>query len=172
LPREPKWDDVLARLSPLPREAGVYLMQEGMSDTFSRWNWEHPALLGAYGMQPGVGVDAKIMRATVRKAMEVWQWPRTWGWDFPLAAMACARVGEPELAVRALLMDVPKNRYHPNGHNYQRPGLTAYLPGNGGLLAAVATMARGWDGGPQTAAPGFPADGKWAVRFEDLTRWM
>ncbi len=58
-----------------------------------------------------------------------------------MAAMAAARAGEPELAVKALLIDVPKNRYHPNGHNYQRPGLTAYLPGNGGLLAAIAMMA-------------------------------
>jgi protein-glucosylgalactosylhydroxylysine glucosidase len=172
LPREPKWDDVLKRLSPLAQESGLYLMQEGMRDTYSRWNWEHPAVLGACGMLPGTGVDAGVMRATVRKVMEVWQWPRCWGWDFPLAAMACARAGEPELAIQALLVDVPKNRYHPNGHNYQRPGLTAYLPGNGGLLAAVAMMAAGWEGGPATAAPGFPAGGKWAVRWENLERWM
>ncbi len=85
-----------------------------------------------------------------------------------MAAMTAARVGEPALAVDFLLMDTPKNRYHPNGHNYQRPGLTIYLPGNGGLLAAVAMMAAGWDGAPPRYAQGFPQDGKWTVRWEGL----
>jgi hypothetical protein len=60
-------------------------------------------------------------------------------------------------------MDTPKNRYLPNGHNYQREGLTIYLPGNGGLLAAVAMMAAGWDGA-SGHAPGFPRD-RWRVRW-------
>lgn len=84
----------------------------------------------------------------------------------PLAAMTAARVGEPSLAIRFLLMDTPKNRYLPNGHNYQRPGLTIYLPGNGGLLAAAAMMAAGWDGAPDRHAPGFPDDGKCTVQWE------
>ena len=67
-------------------------------------------------------------------------------------------------------MDTPKNTYRANGHNYQRPGLTIYLPGNGGLLAAVALMAAGWDGAPDRPAPGFPADGSWTVRVERLQR--
>ena len=85
------------------------------------------------------------MHRTLKKVMEVWQWDRTWGWDFPMTAMCAVRVGEPELAIQALLIDTPKNRYHPNGHVYQRPGLTAYLPANGGLLAATAIMAAGWN---------------------------
>jgi hypothetical protein len=67
------------------------------------------------------------------------------------------------------MMETSKNRFHPNGHNDQREGLTIYLPGNGGLLAAVAMMAAGWDGGPDTPAPGFPAAG-WTVRYEGLRR--
>jgi hypothetical protein len=54
----------------------------------------------------------------------------------------------------------------PNGHNYQEERLPVYLPGNGGVLAAAAMMAAGWDGGPEQPAPGFPAD--WNVRFEGL----
>jgi hypothetical protein len=81
--------------------------------------------------------------------------------------MTAARVGEPEAAIDALLMDTQKNRYHPNGHNYQRPGLTIYLPGNGGLLSAVAMMAAGWGGAPAGRAPGFPARG-WSVQSEGL----
>jgi hypothetical protein len=45
-----------------------------------------------------------------------------------------------------------------------------YLPGNGGLLTAVAMMAAGWDGGPDVPAPGFPRDGRWTVRSEGLSR--
>jgi protein-glucosylgalactosylhydroxylysine glucosidase len=172
LPRQPRWDEVLAKLAPLPAQDGLYLMQEGMTDTYTKWNWEHPALLGAFGAQPGDGADPGTMRRTVRRVMEVWQWERAWGWDFGMAAMAAARAGEPELAVRALLIDVPKNRYWPNGHNYQRENLAAYLPGNGSLLCATAMMAAGWTGGPAAHAPGFPADGKWSVRHEGLKRWI
>ena len=89
-----------------------------------------------------------------------------------MTALAAARSGEPELAVDALLINAAKNRYHPNGHNYQRPGLTAYLPGNGGLLSAVAMMAAGWTDGPSTPAPGFPKNGKWSVKSEGLQRWL
>jgi hypothetical protein len=81
--------------------------------------------------------------------------------------MTAARVGEPEIAIDALMMDTPKNRFHPNGHNYQRPGLTIYLPGNGGLLSAVAMMAAGWEDAPRSPAPGFPRAG-WTVRAERL----
>jgi hypothetical protein len=160
LAAEPRWADVLDRLSPLPQQEGLYLMQEGMSDTYSKWNWEHPALVGAYGVQPGAGVDRETMRRTLKKVMDVWQWDRCWGWDFPMAAMTAAKLGEPELAVKALMLESPKNRYLPNGHVYQRPNLTAYLPANGGLLAAVAMMAQR-DGG-------FGHDGKWLVRSEGL----
>jgi hypothetical protein len=83
-------------------------------------------------------------------------------------AMTAARLGRPNDAVDALLMNVQKNTYLPNGHNYQDQRLTIYLPGNGGLLSAVAMMAAGWDGAPTKDAPGFPKDGKWKVRSEGL----
>jgi hypothetical protein len=69
-----------------------------------------------------------------------------------------------------LFLESPKNRYLANGHNYQSARLPVYLPGNGGLLAAVALMAAGWDGGPDRSAPGFPDNGKWKVRWEGLRR--
>lgn len=173
LPREPAWDTVLNGLAPLPVADGLYLLQEGLTDTYTKWNWEHPALVGAYGVQPGDGVDRETMRRTVRKVLETWQWEtKCWGWDFPMLAMAAARVGEPELAVQALLLDVPRNRYAPNGHVSQRDGLTAYLPANGGLLAAAAMLAAGWTDGPAQTAPGFPRDGGWAVRSEGLKPWL
>ncbi|MDE3067586.1 MAG: twin-arginine translocation signal domain-containing protein [Verrucomicrobiota bacterium] len=172
LPREAHWDRILQNLSPLPAQNGVYLMQEGMTDTYTRWNLEHPALLGALGMQPGDGVDVDAMRRTARRVMDTWRWDRSWGWDFPLAAMAAARTGQPDLALDFLLLDTPKNRYLPNGHNYQRPNLPAYLPANGGLLAAAALMCAGWTGGPDETAPGFLKNNKWSVRWENLRRWI
>jgi hypothetical protein len=170
LPRNPQWDEVLNNLSPLPTKDGVYLSEEGLDNTFTpEWSWEHPSLIGPLGMLPGDGVDPKIMKATLEKVMQVWQWDRCWGWDFPMTAMSAARVGRPDLAVNALLIDSVKNRYLPNGHVYQRDNLTLYLPANGGLLSAVAMMAAGWDGAPDTHAPGFPSQG-WNVRWEGLSR--
>ena len=58
------------------------------------------------------------------------------------------------------MIESVKNRYHPNGHNYQRENLTAYLPGNGALLAAAAAIA---------LKSGFPQDGQWQARSENLS---
>lgn len=168
--RNPDWDRVLNLLAPLPEANGLYLMQEGMTDTHTNWNWEHPALVGALGMLPGDGMDAATMRRSVARVMEVWQWDRAWGWDFGNAAMCAARPGQPELAVKALLLDSVKNRYLPNGYNHQRDDLPAYLPGNGALLRAVAMMCAGWSNGPDGSAPGFLSNGQWAVRHEGLKR--
>jgi hypothetical protein len=104
----------------------------------------------------------------LQKVIKEWRWEETWGWDYPMTAMTAARLGEPSLAVDALLMTTQKNRYLVNGHNWQRENLPCYLPGNGGLLYAVALMAGGWRGAPATHAPGFPADGSWRVQVENL----
>jgi hypothetical protein len=171
LARETRWQRVLDGLAPLPKKEGRYLFAETAAGSFEepRWKRDHPAVLGALGMLPGPGVDPEAMRRTLDWVWANWSWPDTWGWDYPLVAMSAARLGRPEMAVDALLVDTPKNRYRANGHNHQRPGLTIYLPGNGGLLAAVAMMAAGWDGAPDVPAPGFPREG-WTVRWERLRR--
>jgi hypothetical protein len=168
--RREDWEEVLKRLSPMPEREGLYVNAESDPDTFrdASKRRDHPSLLGALGLLPGGLADRETMRRTLLRVRESWQWDQTWGWDYPLAAMTAARAGEPELAVKLLLMETPKNRYLPNGHNYQRPGLTIYLPGNGGLLAAAAMMAAGWDGAPKRHAPGFPPGGGWVVRWEGL----
>ena len=124
----------------------------------------------ALGMLPGSGLDREAMGRTLDWIFRRRSWPDTWGWDYPMLAMCAARLGRPQRAIDALLLDTPKNVYRANGHNHQRPGLTIYLPGNGGLLAAVAMMAAGWDGAPEGPAPGFPRDGRWQVRWEGLRR--
>jgi hypothetical protein len=126
-------------------------------------------MLAPLGMLDGAMVDRKIMRATLVRLMENWDWKNTWGWDYPMMAMTASRLGDGEVAVKALLMPSTKNAYLANGHNFQMGNsLPLYLPGNGGLLYAVAMMAGGWDGAPERHAPGFPNDGTWTVRWEGL----
>jgi hypothetical protein len=170
LKRDPVWDKVLTGLARPAVSDGKYLFTESTPDSYSdpRWAKDHPSVLAALGMLPGPGIDPGIMANTLDWIWQNWDWPDTWGWDYPMMAMTAARIGQPQRAVDALLMDTPKNRYRVNGHNHQRPGLTVYLPGNGGLLYAVAMMAAGWDGGPSRHAPGFPDDGSWVVRYEGL----
>jgi hypothetical protein len=169
LKRRPDWDRVIKRLSPLPVREGVYLAHENCPQTYTERNRDHPSMLAAYGVLPGDGVERETMRRTLAKVMKEWKWDETWGWDYPMTAMTAARLGAGETAVKSLLLETAKNRYLPNGHNYQRPNLPCYLPGNGGLLYAVALMAGGWRGAPRTHAPGFPTDGSWSVRHEGLS---
>jgi hypothetical protein len=171
LPRNEKWDDVLNGLAKPSVADGKYLFTETTPDSYTnpKWNADHPAVLGALSFVPGPGVDAETMRHTLDWIWNNWNWPDTWGWDYPMLAMTAARLGEPERAIDALLLDTPKNHYGLNGHVYQRPGLTIYLPANGGLLYATALMAAGWDGAAKRNAPGFPDNGQWNVRWENLS---
>ncbi|WP_036745791.1 glycoside hydrolase family 65 [Paenibacillus sp. UNC451MF] len=169
MPTEALWERVRDGLAPLPvGEEGVYMAHERCPDTYTKMNIDHPSMLGALGILPGKAVDHDVMRATLNKVVTEWKWDTSWGWDFPMSAMTAARLGDGNRAVDLLLMDATKNTYLLNGHNYQRDNLLAYLPGNGGLLAAVALMACGWQDGPDTHAPGFPSDGTWTVRWEGL----
>lgn len=170
LPREAKWDDVLKGLAKNPVTEGKYAFAESTPDCYTnpKWNADHPSVTGALGILPGPQIDTNIMSATFDWVMKNWNWPDTWGWDYPMLAMTAARLGDPERAIDALLLHTPKNHYGLNGHVYQRPGLTIYLPANGGLLYAVGLMAGGWDGAPKRNAPGFPDNGQWVVRRENL----
>ena len=166
LARRPAWDHVIEHLSPLPVRDGVYIGAESGPDFWQNNRKDHPSFLAALGVLPGDMVDRETMRRTLRRTLDEWDWQQTWGWDYPMMAMTAARLGEPENAVRCLMMDVPHNRYTLNGHCNQRRFLAGYLPGNGGLLAALALMAAGWSGGPHDA-PGFPK-GHWQVKSEGL----
>jgi len=163
LRRQAKWDHVIEHLSDLPEKDGVYLMEE------NRWiTRDHPSLLGALGILPGAKADKETMRRTLHRVMADWDWESTWGWDFPMVAMTAARLSEPDIAIEILLKETAKNTYLVNGHNYLSDRLPIYLPGNGALLTAISMMAAGWDGAPDTEAPGFPDNGQWDVKWENL----
>ncbi|WP_028609096.1 hypothetical protein [Paenibacillus harenae] len=169
---DPRWAEVAGAMAAPPQKDGVYLAHELCPETFTEKNRDHPSMLGALGILPGTLIDREVMMNTLQKVKDVWMWESAWGWDFPMCAMTAARLGDPDLAVDFLLLDATKNTYLTNGHNYQRPGLSAYLPGNGGLLTAVAMMAAGWQGGGDARNPGFPQDGSWTVKWEGLKPWM
>lgn len=190
LPPEPEWDRVIQGLSALPvSEEGVYLAHENCPDTYTRYNEDHPSMLGALGILPGELVDRATMEQTLHKAVSEWRWDTSWGWDFPMAAMTASALSQPEQALNLLLLEQAKNIYLPNGHNYQRPGLSAYLPGNGGLLAALAvictgnssniaaipaatrssTLSNGTLTGGSTLSRGTLKAGGWTIQWEGLS---
>ena len=189
------WDDIIQKLSPLPEVNGIYTagipIGKGASESFDPFDAsgkkvetfvdkcrnDHPAVLGACGLLPSQNTvytllyNKEKMEATLDWVMENWNWQTTWGWDYGMIAMTAARLGHPETALKALLIDTQKNTYLPNGHNFQTSDrLRIYLPGNGALLTAVAMMCAGWDGCSEPLNPGFPKDGKWNVRWEGLQK--
>jgi hypothetical protein len=166
LQRDPNWDHVIKQLSRPTVRDGVYTGIETPPYTIYR---DHPSMVAAFGFVPPTPlIDTSTMKRTLEQVMQKWDWASTWGWDYPMLAMTAARLGEPEKAVDVLFIESQKNRYLANGHNYQSSRLPLYLPGNGGLLSAVAMMVAGWDGCPDRPAPGFPDNGKWNVRWEGL----
>lgn len=170
LERKPEWDKITEKLSHLAAKDSLYLAAETAPQTYEdiRFTSDHMAVLGSLGILPASPLaDPNILDNTFDWVYNNWNWDKTWGWDYPTTAMCAVRVGQPEKAINALLMDKRTNTYLPNGHNFQDNRLRCYLPGNGGLLTAVALMTAGWDG-CEIENPGFPKDGTWDVRWEGI----
>jgi hypothetical protein len=186
MPRDAKWDHILAHLSPLPQKDGKYVALGSVPDTWDNLDsrHDHPSMLAPLGLLPGGPmVERETMNRTLDAVLTQWDWEtKIWGWDYPMIAMTATRLGRPAEAVEVLLRDGPNNRYLPTGHCPQRgdealpkdapPGvprreIATYLPANGSFLAAAALMLAGWDG-CETDIPGIPKDGKWKVRFENI----
>ena len=163
---DPLWADVVKKISSLAVQNGIYLCSEDTKDSYRnpRYMSDHPIVSGVKGVMPATPlVNDGILANSLDTIMNVWNWPSTWGWDFPMLAMSAASIGRGEQALDFLLMDAPKNRYLLNGHNYQDARLALYLPGNGGLLTAVAKMC---------VQDQFPHNGKWKVKWENLYRYV
>ena len=185
------WDDIIKNLSSLPEAGDIYTAGIAIGaaknheafdpfdapakkvETFAdKCRNDHPAVLGACGLLPYTSLyNMEKMKTTLDWVMKNWNWQTTWGWDYGMIAMTAARLGDPETALKALLIDTQKNTYLPSGHNFQTPDrLRIYLPGNGALLTAIAMMCAGWDGCDDKGNPGFPKNGKWDVKWEGLKR--
>lgn len=168
-PAPENWAKVAKAMAPVPQYGGLYLAHDNCPDTFEHFHRDHPSMLGAFGLLPGKRLNQETMLHTLDKVTACWDYNTLWGWDFAMMAMTAVRLGDPEKAVELLLCDTAKNQYEVNGHNFQmlRDDLPAYLPGNGGLLLAIAMMTAGYDG-CKKQLPGFPEDGKWVVRYESI----
>ena len=164
--RTKAWRKVLGKLAPLPLEDGMYKTAENLEDMWTRYNFEHPALTGVYGMLPGDGVDVEVFRKTFYNVLDTWQMDRCWGWDYPMLAMAAARLGDRAKAVDLLCSDAHKFAFDAHGLADVWP--FPYFPANGALLTAVAMMCAGWDETSDAPSPGFPEG--WSVRHEGFQR--
>ncbi|WP_320129694.1 hypothetical protein [uncultured Sphaerochaeta sp.] len=170
-----KWERVVAQLSscPLDGKHDRYAAHQQCTDTYGVFSTDHPSFLFAYGFIPGPTIEQKVMSNSFDAVRETWHFDTLWGWDFPAMAMTLARLGRGQDAVDMVLMDSPKNTYLSNGHNRQETfsALPLYLPGNGGLLLAIAMMAGGWDGS-EGSSPGFPKGSAWQVECEGFGRYL
>ena len=130
LPKDPKWDDVLAKLSKLPEKDGLYLAAESQPDLWERArtpqcskgitatacpNRDHPSFVAALGLLPGWGADRETMRRTLKAVVSDWDLRQTWGWDWPMLAMTATRLDEPEMAVNFLLTDAKNFQFGLSG---------------------------------------------------------
>lgn len=155
-----KWRDVAKGLPEIGLIDGMYTMAESAEDSYTneRYRTDHPMVVGIAGLT-NYAYDSVVMGKTFDWIMANWSWAETWGWDYPMVSMAATDLGRPQTAVDVLLMDVQKNTYLKNGHNYQDGRLTLYMPGNTALMAAVAKMVKTEGGFPDgwiVKAKGFP----------------
>ncbi len=167
-----EWDRIIQHLAPPVALNELYMGTANTPDSYTDQSKmrDHPVVLGSYGILPfWEKMDTAIMHNTLNTILLHWNWSSTWGWDYPMIGMTAARLNEPGKAIEILLKNVPKNTYLLNGHNYQSSRLRTYLPGNGGFLTAIAMMCAGWEG-CETDLPGFPKDGKWNVKWENISR--
>lgn len=167
LPFPESWLHVSQNLAPLPIINETYAVYENIPDmwvnptTFQ----DHPAMTGIYGLLPATpGLNLSIVRNTAAKVASIWDFPYSYGWDFPMLAMNSARLGDIEQAVGYLLNE-----------NFQFDDIgmpiggsrvpTPYFPGASSMLMAVAMLAGGWEGSP---GPKWPKGGR--SRLRDL-KW-
>lgn len=160
-----KWREVLENLAPLPQKGGVYETFEGVENMWEKLNYEHPALIGTFGMLRGDGTDPSAIRRTLDKIDATWNFDRVWGWDFPMLAMARharrrprARDRLPAIFIAALFMGrsrgcklsvrlLPRQRRAARGGCDARQRLGRRAPADPDALH-------------------FPKNGKWKVRAE------
>lgn len=212
LARRADWDDAMRRMAPPPMADGLYLPVESVPDFWRTAaspkckgdaaaepckNRDHPSFLMAYGFIAGARIDPAAMKRTLAAVEANWDLRQTWGWDFPMVAMAAARLGEPDKAIDWLFADRKNNQWGVTGMT-PRVHLDAHaddlVPVSGG--AGGVAMANNPDGagyrraaetyfpsngallmavgmmaagwdGSKGHAPGFPKKG-WTVRVEGV----
>ncbi len=172
--REVHWDEVLKKLSPPTIKDGKYLEMETDPDMYNRKGGFSSAMIMSLGYIPQTPlIDRHVMLNTFNTIYERNGLRSFVSWSLGKGAMTAARLGERNKAVDILCNALPGAVFLKNGHvqRAKEPlACPAYLPANSAFLAAVALMAAGWDSGPQTNAPGFPQDGNWNIKVENMNK--
>jgi hypothetical protein len=132
------------------------------------------AMLMALGYLPKTPlIDLQIMQNTFEAVVERNGINSFVSWSMGKGALTAARLGKRDTAIDIVCNDTPKATFHKTGY-VPRPkeGIKnpAYLPVNGSFLAAIGLMAAGWGEEQGELAAGFPKDGSWNVRVENMHR--
>ncbi|KAH6633007.1 Six-hairpin glycosidase-like protein [Boeremia exigua] len=163
------WTHVHDNLAPFPVENDAYVTYEGIRDmwTTPEYTEDHPGLLGICGwLPPDPRFNETVFNNTFDKVHETWNFPFSYGWDFPLLAISEARRGDAERAVSWLLDE--NNRVDELGMPEGGTRVpTPYFPSAAGLLLAVGMMSGGWDGREGGVWPV-----GWEVEAEGFVRGM
>jgi hypothetical protein len=174
LKRDLHWGDILQKLSRMTVKEGKYIQIESESNMYAK-NGNFPSdMIMALGYLPKTPmVDEKIMQNTFQAIVQRNGIPSFVSWAMGKGALTAARLGDQQTAIDIVCNDALNSRFNKSGY-VARPkdatGCPAYLPVNSSFLAAIGLMAAGWDGAPEINAPGFPQDGKWHVRVENMLK--
>jgi len=135
------WLKIADSMAKAPVYDGLLAAYEGATDTYDNLSIDHPSMLFAYGFISGE-VDKDILKASIEKMKECWDFDSLWGWDFAFLAMTYAKLGMYDEAFDMILCKTNKNIFGINGNNIQgtRKDLPLYLPGNGALLLAMSAL--------------------------------
>lgn len=176
LAKDPHWEDIIEKISPMPVDDGKYVELETSPDMYQHKGHFSSAMIMALGYLPQTPmVNTEIMKKTFDAIVARNGLQSFVSWSMGKGAMTAARLGEQQTAVDIVCNNSPQSRFSKSGY-VQRPkelksGTNpAYLPVNSSFLSAVALMAAGWDGAPDIRAPGFPQNGTWHVRVENLNK--
>jgi hypothetical protein len=172
--RDAHWDDILQKLSRPTISDGKYVEIESEPDMYSKKGGYSSDMIMAMGYLPETPmINPKVMAQTFNTIYDRNGLRSFISWSLGKGAMTAARMGEQKKAIDILCNDIMGAKFLKNGHVQRaKEPLTcpAYLPANSAFMAAAALMAGGWDGAPNINAPGFPQDGSWHVRVENINK--
>jgi len=171
--RNQKWDDILLKISRPTIVDGKYLQIETEPDMYKGNGGLPSDMIMALGYLPKTPmIDEEIMKNTFQEIFTRNRLPSFVSWSMGKAALTAARLGFTKEAVDIICNDAPKAQFNKTGY-VPRPkegiACPAYLPVNGSFMAAVGLMLGGWDGNNQPA-PGFPKDGSWKIKYENINK--
>lgn len=172
--RDAFWDDIMNKLTAMTIVDGKYLEIESDPNMYSLQGNFSSNMLLALGCLPKTPmIDEQIMKNTFQAIVQRNGIPSFTSWSMGKMALTAARLGDQKMAIDIVCNDAPKAKFNKSGYvSRPKEGISnpAYLPVNSSFLAAIGLMAGGWDDAPKINAPGFPQDGTWHVKVENLQK--